>query len=280
MVPIVKIENARGEMLNLSADPRYEPILQNAGPAPATVNRTKRRGAPGARYNSSSVNERNLLLTVEFKRDIAAARMNLYRFIQTGGYLKIYYQADGLDVWIDGYVESAEVDPWTADEKLAASIICPQPYWSDVLETYTDASAVTALFAFPFAISEAGAPLSSLKRNSSVVIHNSGSVDTGVIFVLTATLPTQNPRIYNLTTGEFIGFDTELQAGDKLVINTNYGQKSVVHVRDGVETNYIDTLADGFTWLQMAVGANEYTYTVTDGETSLGVYHTNRYAGV
>lgn len=280
MVPLIKIENARGEVLDLSADPRYEPMLQNTGPVSATVNRTKRRGAPGSRYNSSSQNERNLLLTVEFKKDIAAARLNLYRYVQTAEYIKVYYQADGLDVWVDGYVETAEVDPWTQDEKLVASIICPQPHWSDVVETYTDASIVTALFEFPFAIDAAGVPMSEVKRNSSVIIQNSGTVETGVIFELTATLAVKNPRIHNLTTGQFIGFGCELQAGDKLVVNTNYGSKSVTHVRDGVETNYIDTLEDGSAWLQMAIGANEYAYTVTDGAMNLGVYHTNRYAGV
>ena len=54
----------------------------------------------------------------------------------------------------------------------------------------------------------------------------------------------------------------------------------MTHIRDGVRTNYINALMEGSKWLQMAIGANEYSYTVDDGECELAVYHTNMYTGV
>ena len=99
-------------------------------------------------------------------------------------------------------------------------------------------------------------------------------------FVITATVSTENPRIHNLSTGEYIGVHATLEAGDQLEICTVTGSKRITHIRDGVRTNYINTLMLGSSWLQMAVGANEYSYTVDSGECELGVYHTNMYTGV
>lgn len=279
-VPIIKIENARGEVLNLSTDPRYEPILTGTGPPAATINRSKVAVADGTRFNSATVGERPLLLEIILKRDIARARLNLYKFLATKSYIKVYYQADDLDVYVEGYVETTEVDPWVLNQSVQASIICPQPHWRDVKETYTDASNVAELFEFPFAIESEGTELSTVDLSSSTIVQNIGTVETGVIFELTATLRSLQPRIYNLSTGEYIGFYVDMLPGDRLVVNTTTGSKSVTHIRDGVSTNYINTIMEGSKWLQMAVGANEYSYTVDEGEMELAIYHTNMYAGV
>lgn len=280
MLPIIKVENERGEVLDFSTSPRYLAMLTGTGSPAATINRTKVAVADGTRYNSATVGERNLLLAIYLLRDIARARMNLYRFFATKSYVKIYYQADNLDVFIEGYVETAEINPWEENQSMQVSIICPMPFWQDVGETYTDASNVEALFEFPFAIEAEGVELSVVDPTASVVIDNGGTVQAGVIFELTATLGSKNPRIYNLSTGEFIGLDMELQAGDRLLINTTTGSKSAVHIRGGVRTNCINAVTVGSSWLQMAIGSNEYSYTVDEGECTLGIYHTNMYVGV
>lgn len=280
MVPIIKIENDRGEVLDFSKSPRYVAMLTGTGPVAATINRAKVAVADGTRYNSATVNERNLILTVYLVRDIARARLNLYRFVATKRRIKVYYQADGLDVFIEGYVETAEVDPWVQEQNVQVSIICTMPFWQDVKETYTSANNVEALFEFPFAIEEDGVELSIIDPTASTIVENNGTVEAGVIFALTATYQTLNPRIYNVTTGEFIGFYVDMQPGDQLEVCTINGQKSVTHIRDGVRTNYINTVMEGSKWLQMAIGANEYSYTVDAGQCELAIYHTNMYAGV
>ena len=418
MLPIVKIENDRGEVLDFSASPRYVAMLTGTGPPAATINRAKVSVADGTRYNSATVGERELLLTIYILRDIARARLNLYRFIATKSHVKIYYQADGLEVYIEGYVETAEVNPWEENQNVQVSIICPMPFWQDVASTYTDASQVSRLFEFPFytdesknllrypyrqttttfngitftdngdgsvtvngtatadvyfildftsenlapgqeyiasigethhdkfwmcldyfksdgsysnmkgvyAVStftapsdyagtraflvvegggivdnvtvypmirhasiedgtyepyaEAGIELSTADQASSTLIENGGTVETGVTFVITATVRSTNPRVHNLSTGEYIGVHAALEPGDQLEICTVTGSKRVTHVRNGVRTNYINTVMVGSSWLQMVVGANEYSYTVDTGECELGVYHTNMYTGV
>ena len=218
MLPIVKIENDRGDVLDFSNSPRYVAMLTGTGPPSATINRATVSVADGARYNSARVNERDLLLTVHILRDVARARLNLYRFLATKSHIKVYYQADGLDVYIEGYVETAEVNPWEQNQYVQASIICPMPFWQDVKSTFTDASQVSRLFEFPFAIEEEGIELSAINVAASTVIENGGTVEAGVTFVITATVVSTNPRIHNLSTGEFIGVHATLQPGDQLEI--------------------------------------------------------------
>lgn len=280
MIPKIKVENERGEVLDFGASPRYIAMLTGTGPPAATINRAKVAVADGTRYNSATVGERELLLTVYLLRDIARARLNLYRFFATKSWVKIHYQADDLDVYIEGYVETAEVNPWEQQQNLQVAIICPMPFWQDAAATSTDASQVEKYFEFPFAIEEAGIELSAINRASTTVIENGGTVEAGVTFVLTATTETVNPRVYNLSTGEFIGVLATLEPGDQLEICTVTGAKRVTHIRAGVRTNYINTVMVGSKWLQMAVGANEYSYTMDSGECELSIHHTNMYTGV
>jgi hypothetical protein len=280
-VPRIKIENTRGQVLDLSADPRYEPFLTGVGPVAATINHSKAATADGTVYNSSTVGARNLLLTVVLKRDVARARLNLYKYLSTKQPVRVYYQADGLDVCIDGYVETAEVDPWTMQETLQASIICPYPYWRDVAETHTDASHVTPLFEFPFAIGEEGVELSTKDAGTITRVENEGLVEAGITFEMRATIRTLQPRIYHMGTGVFMGFYVDLFPGERLIVTTGDGNKTITHVSaDGVRSNYINTIMPGSTWLKLELGANEFSYTTDEGEMDLHIYHTNLYTGV
>lgn len=280
MTPIIKIENARGEVLNLSTDARYLPILTGTGPPDATINRAKASTADGTQYNSATVNERNLLLTIYLQQDIAQARLNLYRWLATKQPLTLYYQADGLDVYVEGYVEKVEVNPYEQAQFVAVSILCPHPFWREMSDTYTNASNVEALFELPFWTDDVGIELSTVSADSSTIINNMGTVEAGVTFVLTATTPSLQPKIFNLTSGQWMGFYVDMQPGDQLEICTCTGRKHVTHIRDGVRTNYINTMMEGSAWLQMAIGANEFSYTVDEGECELGIYYTNEYTGV
>ena len=236
--------------------------------------------ADGTQYNSATVGERNLLLTIYLRRDVARARLNLYRYIVTKRPIRIYYQNDGLDVYLDGIVETAEVDPWTQEENMAVSILCPMPYWQDVAESYADASHVEALFEFPFAIGSSGVELSTRDETRAAVVDNGGHVPTGVTIELVATERSLQPRIYNLTTGAHMGFYVDMLAGDRLVVCTEEGKKSVIHIRDGVETDYFNTIMEDSDWLALEVGENEITYTVDEGSMTLALRYTNKYQGV
>lgn len=279
-LPIIKIENERGEVLNLSTDVRYVPMLTGTGPPGATINRTKVATSHGSRFNSASVDERSLVLTVYIVRDIARARMNLYRWLGAGQYIKIYYEADGMNVWTEGYIEHPEVNPWSQDQNIMAPIVCPDPFWRDAGESYTDASMVTSCFEFPFAIPEEGIELSTIDITASAAISNKGHVPTGIRIEIKARVHSLNPRIYNVETGEFIGANIDMEAGDRLIIDTEDGQKGLWLMHKGNRTNVLNNIMAGHTWLQLPVGQTEFAYTVDTGDVELLIYHMNKYQGV
>lgn len=279
-IPIVKIENGQGEVLNLSADPRYIPMLTGTGPPGATINRAKLATADGTRYNSATVNERNLILTVCLQRDVARARRNLYRWLGSKQYIKVYYQEDDLDVFVEGYVEAPDVNPWEQNQNVQASIICPMPYWREVKETFTNASIVSSLLEFPFSADADGIELSTKDETKTATIQNNGTAVAGATFLLTASVQTENPYIYNMDTGEYIGLSVVMEAGDQMEICTTDGSKSVTLIRAGVRYNCINTVVAGSGWPKIAPGANAYSYTVESGACDLGIYHTNMYIGV
>ena len=274
------IENAWGNLLDFSADPRFAVTASGIAPPGATINTSKVALNDGGRFNSSTRNTRNLILNIDILRDVGRARMDLYRYIVSGAYLKIYYKTDYLNVWIAGYVEAVECDPYTLGQFMQVSIICPFPFWQDLQETYTDAGNITGMLEFPWSAPEEGVVLSSLNANAYTVVTNSGHVESGMRLVIRATVRSLQPRIYNLKTGEWMGFLVDMFPGEILTVDTTQGQKSVYLESDGVKKNYINTIMAGSTWLQLAPGENEISYTVDEGEVHLGIYHMNKYQGV
>lgn len=280
MLPTIKIENARGDVLNLTSDTRYEVTAAGTAPPVATINTSKVSLNDGERFNSSTRNTRNLVLTIHIVKDVGRSRLELYRYIVSGAYIKVYYKTENLDVWIDGYVESIECDEWTLGQVMQVSILCPFPFWQDMTETYTDASNINSLLQFPWSAPAAGVELSSVDTEAYTVITNKGHVESGMRLVIRATVRTLQPKIYNLATGEWIGFTVDMAQGDILTVNTTQGRKSVYLESGGVVTNYINTIMVGSTWLQLAPGENEISYTVDEGNIHLGIYHMNKYQGV
>lgn len=280
MLPTIKIENEWGDMLNLSADPRYAVTASGIAQPGATINISKVALNDGGRFNSSTRNVRNLILYIDIVRDVGSARMELYRYIISGGYIKVYYKTDYLDVWIEGQVETVECNPYALGQMMQVSILCPFPFWQDLKETYTDASNVTSLLEFPWSAPAEGVELSTADANAYTVVKNAGHVKSGMRIVIRASVRSLQPRIYNLKTGEWMGFLVDMFPGDILTIDTSQGQKSVYLEHDGVRSNYINTVMIGSTWLQLAPGENELSYTVDEGSVSVGIYHMNKYQGV
>lgn len=280
MLPTIKIENARGDVLNLTSDTRYEVTAAGTAPPVATINTSKVSLNDGERFNSSTRNTRNLVLTIHIVKDVGRSRLELYRYIVSGAYIKVYYKTENLDVWIDGYVESIECDEWTLGQVMQVSILCPFPFWQDMQETYTDASNIHSLLKFPWSAPAAGVELSAVDTEAYTVITNKGHVESGMRLVIRATVRTLQPKIHNLATGEWIGFTVDMAQGDILTVDTTQGRKSVYLESGGVVTNYINTIMVGSTWLQLAPGENEISYTVDEGNIHLGIYHMNKYQGV
>ncbi len=276
----VEIEN--GERLELTNNPAYNVLsLEGTNPPVAAINTVPIVGVDGSKFNSSRVEQRNIVITLAIHEPIEANRLTLYRFFRTKRWLKIFYKNRHRDVFIEGYVESFENNPWSESQQPQISIICPQPFWQNMQESYADFNSVIPLFEFPFSIPAEGIEFSLLEILDTTVI-NAGDIATGGIIRMIATGVVVKPVFYNRTTQKFFKLNFTMQDGDIITINTQQGQKSVTLLRAGIYTNLLGERATGSTWIIFDAGENVLSYDADDGSEFLDVQVrlVNKFEGV
>lgn len=279
----LKIENANGEIFELTHDSENYNIIgvQGLTPPPVVINASKGGNIDGTFYNSSRLNQRNIVITIVLNGDIETNRQRLYQVFNLKKPCTIYFKNANRDVKIQGYVETLEADLFTQREQVQISIICPRPYFEDLNTIYTELSQVIRMFEFPFEI-ELPIPFSEIEENPLCIIINAGDAESGFIMRLSFTATITDLKIYNTTTQKFIGFDYTFLDQDELTINTMSGQMGVVLIRDGQEINLLNFIAANSNWLKLTLGENTFTYTTTDFAENVNIMFvtTNLYGGV
>lgn len=279
----ITIQNQYGERLSLTNTPDYTVYeIDGLGPGNATINTSTVATFDGTRFNSSRLEQKNLVISIAINEDVEQNRIRLYQYIKTKQPIRVYYQNQSRDVYIDGYVENMEIGFFEQKQSVQVSIICPDPFFKDVDEYITELSKIIPLFTFPFGIEEKGVPFSELRPGIIKSIINEGDVESGVIIELLAIGPAKNPKIYNVDTREAFGLTVEVQEGDKITINTNPGQKSVTLLSNGTETNIINAIERGSSWFKLRAGDNVFTYIADELAENLICYfkHVDKYEGV
>lgn len=257
------LENVRGEKLELTNNPAYTiTSIDGLYPPSATINTSAMATMDGSKFNSSRVNERNIVIELAIESPAEENRINLYKYIKAKQFVKFYYINDSREVYIEGYVESIPIRLFEIKQKAQISILCPFPFFKRIKESIINFASVIGNFEFPFSISAEGIAFSESEVYSEKSIVNDGDVPNGVIIELISTGLVLNPKIYNTETREFFILNFEMQSGDKVIIDTIKGEKRVTLLRNGIESNLISHIAIGSTWLQLSPGDNIFTYEV------------------
>lgn len=280
-----KIENSNGEVLTLSGnEPVYQIIdITGLNPPKAQINTSTIVGLDGAVFNSSKLETRNIVLTIKINGDVEANRQQLYNYFRTKSWCKFYYSNQNRDVSIEGYVESVECNLFTNNETAQISIICPYPYFKSLSEILQTLSHTNALFTFPFTI-ELGSPVViSEYTTGGINVYNS-SADTGAIIEIDFSNSASSIELKNTTTGDDLVLNYSFQSGDKVIINTNKGQKSITLIRAGVISNLFSSLQQGSVFFQLVAGSNFFEYlvdnVVSSDDVSILFRYYNIYRGV
>lgn len=265
----LRIENTKRNEITLTQNESNYQVIDVEGLAPpkAQLYTNAVANMDGEKFKSSKLDMRNLVLTIKINGDVETNRINLYKYFGAGKWCKVYYKNGSRDVFIEGYVETINCPLFTINQQMQISIVCPTPYFKSVDIIYTDISVVIARFTFPFSIAESGVIISQLIPNKVTTVMNDGEFETGFEIVMRALADKiSTPTIYNVDTGEYLSVDVVLNKGDVLRVNTNKGSKSIIKIVDGVETNIINYLANGSTWLQLDADANDFTYDVNNAD--------------
>lgn len=280
-----KIENVNGDILTLSGvEPVYQVIdITGLNPPKAQINTSTIVGLDGAVFNSSKLETRNIVLTIKINGNVEENRQQLYDYFRTKSWCKFYFSNQNRDVSIEGYVESVECNLFTNNETAQISIICPYPYFKSLSETLQTLSHINALFTFPFTI-ELGSPVViSEYTTGGINVYNS-SADTGAIIEIDFSNSASSIELKNTTTGDDMVLNYSFQSEDKVIINTNKGQKSITLIRAGVISNLFSSLQQGSVFFQLAAGSNFFEYlvdnVVSSDDVSILFRYYNIYRGV
>lgn len=270
----IVVKNHIGQSVEL--DPFNYPVVSVDGltPTGATINTSNVATVDGTFFNSSYVNQRNIVLTITPNVEAERARLFLYQYFKPKYPVTLYFKTRTRDVYIEGYVETFEGSLYDQKQSFQISVICPQPFFNDVKESVTELSKTVNNFTFPFYIPEEGVIFSYIDDDAEVNVKNKGEETTGAIIQLVANGHIVEPTIYNRTTGDKFTIMVEMSNGDNIVIDTRRGQKTIEMISDGVTTNILNKIAKGSKWLSLVQGDNIFRYDCVRGAKELNIIYT------
>jgi len=265
------ISNTDGETITLSNQaPYFLEKLEGAGEVAVAVESQKAPHQDGSTYMDNTLENRYLTLegTIVTRGDekaVKEARGKMQRVLNPkAGEVVVRYQ----DKEITALAESTPVFPGGQGnkglfyQKFLLHLVCHQPFWLDTVAKTQPMAAWLGGLVFPMEID----PSMSFEETGDVVlIHNNGDVATPVEMEFNG--PALNPKIENMTTGEYLRISRELQEGDKLLINTAFGEKKVVLIhKTGGEENAFHWLDLESVFWSLKVGSNAVKYSADEGQ--------------
>ena len=261
----LRIQNTNGDIWELTHNSNYHITgVQGLTPPQTAVNTATAGTIDGTFFNSARVEQRNLVITIVPNGDIEANRQLLYKMFPRKTKCTIYFQNKYRNVKIDGYVETLESDLFTMREQVQISIICPRPYFQDLIALYSELSKIVAMFQFPFSV-VTPIPFSEISDIPISTINNIGDAVCGTKIDIDIRDTVTGLKIINTTNQTYFELNYTFAANDHVVINTNSGQMSVTLQRSGTITNLLNYVTQGSTWLKIMPGENLFTLTLTSG---------------
>lgn len=305
MIKSVTITNYLGDSVKIELDednPDHGLIIRKIdglGPAKANINTTDLATNDGSIYNSSRLNQRNIVfgLLFTFAPKIEDARQNTYKYFPIKKNLEIVIETDNRTVRTIGYVETNEPDVFNKQEGSQISIICTDPYFYSAGENgivSTVFYGIEPLFEFVFdnnSLDDNLIEFGSIENEQEKNVYYEGDGEVGITIYIHALGEARNITIYNTGTREVVYINTErikeltgsgIVAGDDIIISTVRGNKSVKLLRAGVYTNILNCLEKGSDWFTLTRGDNIFAYIAEYGSENLEFRIENRilYEGV
>lgn len=270
--------------------------IEGIGPPKATVNTSEAATIDGAFFNSSRIQQRNIVMTLIllFDPTIEASRLETYKYFPVKRKVKLTFETDARICSTYGYVESNEPDIFSDRVSTQISIICPDPFFYSESITQTIFFGVDPMFEFPFSnesLTSALLIMGNINRVTERTIVYTGDAETGVTIIMHAIGPVKNVTIYNLITREFMRLYTDriteltgaaFSTGDEIIISTVKGDKYIMLLRAGEYTNILNCLDKDSNWFQLSKGDNLFAYLAEDGLENLQFRMENKtlYEGV
>lgn len=166
--------------------------------------------------------------------------------------------------------------------KFLVDLYCPDPFFTDVVESKAEIAIWQPAFEFPLEIVQEGIETGYREPSLIVNIFNQGAVESGVTIKFKALATLKNPGLFNVNTREFFKINKTMEAGEIITVTTHFRNKRV-------ELNKKNTVSNAFNWidldstfLQLEPGDNLFRYDADEGLDNLEVdiYYSQQYLGV
>lgn len=224
----------------------------------------------GDKITNMQTQPREIVLDLTIKPDVNVqeAREHILRHLKPkqSATLLMRYDLSGAEQSkaINGRISRIEMPRFSDKVVAQITLYCAQPYWEDAEFIVKYISDILALHRFEITWSQP-LPMGVYDLTRTREFINEGDAAVGMVITITAQGAVKNPAIYDNMTGEFIGINDTLVAGDEVVINTIRGQKSIT--KNGV--NVLSKLRQGSKWLQLDVGSNVFMIDADEGASEM-----------
>ena len=228
----------------------------------------------GVTYVGTSVNSRNISLTIAFKdNSLAQTRKNqLYNIFPLKDYGTLYYYEGDIARKIHYYVESLTITRSANILYASISLICPSPYFLDSEETIAVLQNWDKLLAFPLEILEDGIEFGKRNDSTAIEIENNTHIDYGLTITFLANATVINPGLKNTWNNEEMKLNYNLNTNEKIVVSTYNNEKSITFVdSNNNETDITNSLVFGTKFLQAGNGINKFVSSADSGVENLEV---------
>ena len=279
------LENASGDQLTFAQNSPFTVTeIQGLNPPTAIINTSQIALMDGAKFNSSKLEMRTINVAFAIEYEAAKNRIEMYTVLKSKQYVKLYYNGQYRQVFIEGYIESIDITYFEMKQIVTCAIICPSPYFKEAQIIVDELQTIVGAFHFPFSsTAEPQLVFSYISNDLGLTVENEGDVECGMIIELYAREAVSNPKIFNYLTQDYFGLQIDMEQADLITIDTRQGQKSVTLLRDGVETNIFNSVIQGSTWLQLEANGSTFVYEVGTGEDAdlyVTFSHYNLFEGV
>lgn len=279
------LENANGDQLTFGQNSPYTvQEIDGLNPPAATINTSQIALVDGGKYNSAKLKMRSINIAFAIEYNAAQNRIGVYNVLKSKQWIRMYYQGDQRNVYIDGYIQSIDISYFAMKQVVTVAILCPSPFFLAAQQMINEMKNIINMFHFPFASTESPQIVFGYFSNDAgTTVENQGDVECGMIIELYARSAITNPKIFNYITQDFIGVNFSMQTSDLITLDTRQGQKTATLLRNGVETNIFNYVMKGSTWLQLEASGSTFVYEVgsgTLGDLLVTFKHYNLYEGV
>ncbi|BAD74825.1 MULTISPECIES: phage tail family protein [Geobacillus] len=282
--------NARGQSVELkSSAPFLLQSIDGLGDVDADIQTQKAPFQDGSTYIDSVLQERPISMQIAILARDTATLLQHRQYLAAVfnpklGPGTLRYENDEIVREIKAVPDGVPAFPSGKEnrgprfQKALVNLLCPDPFW--LTEEKVDQLVVwEGGLEFPL---ELPAFFAQQSDNKAKILFNGGDEKTP-IFVTFHGPATAPIKIMNVTTDEFIEVNQSLLVGERLEINTAFGQKRVTKIlADGTEVNAFHYISLDSTFFQLIPGNNLLDYsTGADYErAAVTITWRNRYLSV